>query len=73
MAKRWRISEIVEAVRECQRLDEEGYSLGYKLFAWLEAELTPRERRRANRVLESLGLPTFQGADSSLRPRRDLN
>ena len=50
MAKKRRVSEIVEAVRECQRLNDEGFSWGYKLFAGLEAELTPGERRRANRV-----------------------
>ena len=33
MAKKWRVSEIVEAVQECQRLNEEGSSWGYKLFA----------------------------------------
>ena len=66
MAKKWRVSEIVEAVQECQRLNEEGSSWGYKLFAGLEAELTSFERRRANRVLERLGLPTFQGEASSL-------
>ena len=66
MAKKWRVSEIVEAVQECQRLNEEGSPWGYKLFAGLEAELTPFERRRANRVLERLGLPTFQGEASAL-------
>lgn len=76
MAKKRRVSEIVEAVQECQRLNEEGSPWGYKLFAGLEAELTPGERRRANRVLERLGLPTFQGEasalSSSLRHRRPL-
>lgn len=66
MAKKRRVSEIVEAVQECQRLNEEGSPWGYKLFAGLEAELTPGERRRANRVLERLGLPTFQGEASAL-------
>ncbi|WP_034384002.1 hypothetical protein [Deinococcus sp. YIM 77859] len=53
MAKKRRVSEIVEAVRECQRLH-------------LEAELTPFERRRANWVLEGPLLPTFQGEASAL-------
>ena len=66
MAKKRRVSEIVEAVQECQRLNDEGSPWGYKLFAGLEAELTPGERRRANRVLERLGLPTFQGEASAL-------
>ena len=66
MARKRRVSEIVEAVRECERLNDEGSSWGYKLFAGLEAELTPGERRRANRVLERLGLSTFQGEASAL-------
>ena len=33
MAKKWRVSEIVEAAQECRRLDEDGSSWGYKLFA----------------------------------------
>ena len=66
MAKKRRGSETVEAVRECQQLNEEGSSWGYKLFAGLEAELTPGERRRANQILEGRGLPTFQGEASTL-------
>jgi len=59
MSKRRSIREIVETVRECKRLDDEGSSWGYKMFQALEDELTPGQKRRANARLRELGLTTF--------------
>ena len=40
MARKRRVSEIVEAARECQRLNDEGSSWGYKLFAGMASQVS---------------------------------